>query len=29
MMMSHLVDGVALSRMDGHTHVELSMQRAA
>src|SRR5205823_3962132 len=29
MMMGHLVDGVALSRMDGHTHVELSMQRAA
>jgi anti-anti-sigma factor len=27
-LMSHLVDGVALSRDDGHTHVELSMQRA-
>ena len=27
-MMSHLVDGMALSRMDGHTHVELSIQRA-
>ena len=28
MMMSRLVDGVALTRTDGHTNVELSMQRA-
>jgi anti-sigma B factor antagonist len=28
-LMSHLVDSLALSRLDGHTHVELSMQRAA
>jgi anti-sigma B factor antagonist len=27
-LMSNLVDGFALSRNDGHTHVELSMQRA-
>jgi anti-sigma B factor antagonist len=28
-LMSHLVDALALSRTDGHTHVELSMTRAA